>query len=86
MAYKAFVSSTFEDLEDHRAHVIRSLRRAGFFVDPMEEWPADSGEPKNFPRIGLVVAICACSLSRSVEALFRREKLEVSHRWNTMRL
>lgn len=48
--YKAFVSSTFEDLKDHRAQVIRSLRRAGFFVDPMEEWPADSEEPKQFSR------------------------------------
>ena len=50
MAYKAFVSSTFEDLKDHRAHVIRSLRRAGFFVDPMEEWSADSEEPKIFSQ------------------------------------
>ena len=50
MAYKAFVSSTFEDLKDHRAHVIRSLQRAGFFVDPMEEWPADSEEPKRFSQ------------------------------------
>ena len=48
--YKAFVSSTFEDLKDHRAHVIRSLRRAGFFVDPMEEWSADSEEPKIFSQ------------------------------------
>jgi hypothetical protein len=38
MDYKAFVSSTFLDLNDHRAHVIRELRKAGFFVDPMEEW------------------------------------------------
>ena len=50
MSYKAFVSSTFEDLKDHRAHVIRSLRRAGFFVDPMEEWSADSEEPKRFSQ------------------------------------
>ena len=50
MTYKAFVSSTFEDLKDHRAYVIRSLRRAGFFVDPMEEWPADSEEPKRFSQ------------------------------------
>ena len=48
MAHKAFVSSTFEDLKDHRAHVIRQLRRAGFQVDPMEDWTADSGEPKRF--------------------------------------
>jgi len=50
MAYKAFVSSTFEDLNGHRAHVIRSLRRAGFFVDPMEDWPADGDEPKQFSQ------------------------------------
>lgn len=50
MAYKVFVSSTFEDLKDHRAHVIRSLRRAGFSVDPMEDWPADSDEPKQFSQ------------------------------------
>lgn len=50
LIYKAFVSSTFEDLKDHRAHVIRSLRRAGFFVDPMEDWPADSDEPKQFSQ------------------------------------
>lgn len=48
--YKAFVSSTFEDLKDHRAHVIRQLRRAGFSVDPMEDWTADSDEPKQFSQ------------------------------------
>jgi hypothetical protein len=36
MSYQAFVSSTFEDLKDHRADVIRSLRRAGISVNPME--------------------------------------------------
>ncbi len=50
MAYKAFVSSTFEDLKDHRAHVISSLRRAGVSVDPMEDWPADGHEPKQFSQ------------------------------------
>jgi len=44
---KAFVSSTFEDLKDHRAHVIKALRRAGVFVDPMEDWTAATHEPKN---------------------------------------
>lgn len=48
--YKAFVSSTFIDLKDHRAHVINSLRNAGFFVDPMENWAADSDEPKQFSQ------------------------------------
>ena len=48
--YKAFVSSTFIDLKDHRAHVINSLRNAGFCVDPMENWTADSDEPKKFSQ------------------------------------
>ncbi|MFM9962600.1 MAG: DUF4062 domain-containing protein [Planctomycetaceae bacterium] len=46
MDYKAFVSSTFLDLQEHRAHVIRELRKAGFFVDPMEEWTSAAQEPK----------------------------------------
>ena len=47
---KAFVSSTYEDLKDHRSHVIDALRRAGVFVDPMENWTAESDEPKKFSR------------------------------------
>ncbi|MBA3966892.1 MAG: DUF4062 domain-containing protein, partial [Nitrospirales bacterium] len=50
MTYQAFVSSTFEDLKEHRAHVIGQLRRAGFHVDPMEDWTADSKEPKEFSQ------------------------------------
>ncbi|MBC7820058.1 MAG: leucine-rich repeat domain-containing protein, partial [Planctomycetaceae bacterium] len=46
MDYKAFVSSTFMDLQHHRAHVIRELRKAGFSVDPMEEWTSAAQEPK----------------------------------------
>ncbi len=46
MNYKAFVSSTFVDLKDHRAQVIDALRKAEIFVDPMEEWTSDSNEPK----------------------------------------
>jgi hypothetical protein len=46
--YKAFVSSTFEDLKEHRAHVIHELRQAGVDVDPMEDWTAASGQPKEF--------------------------------------
>lgn len=49
-AYKAFVSSTFIDLKEHRSHVINSLRNAGFFVDSMENWTADSDEPKKFSQ------------------------------------
>jgi hypothetical protein len=37
MSYKAFVSSTFKNRRDDRAHVIRALRNAGFDVDPMED-------------------------------------------------
>ena len=43
------MSSTFIDLKEHRAHVISSLRRAGFYVDPMEDWTAES-EPKKFSQ------------------------------------
>ena len=46
--YKAFVSSTYEDLKDHRAHVINALRKAGIFVDPMEGWTSSNDEPKAF--------------------------------------
>ena len=85
MTYKAFVSSTFEDLKDHREHVIRSLRRAGFFVDPMEEWPADSEEPKIFSQDRLH----GCDLCLLLVA-FRRGYVpegtrEVSRSWSTMR-
>lgn len=45
---KAFVSSTFEDLKEHRAVVIQSLRRSSVQVDPMEEWTADSRAPLEF--------------------------------------
>jgi len=47
---QAFVSSTYEDLKDHRAHVIKALRRSGIFVDPMEDWTAESDEPKVFSQ------------------------------------
>ena len=50
MDYKAFVSSTAKDLLPHRAHVIQELRRAGFHVDPMEDWPASADEPKKFSQ------------------------------------
>jgi tetratricopeptide (TPR) repeat protein len=46
MRYRAFVSSTYEDLREHRAFAIRALRQAGFDVDPMENWPSAAGEPR----------------------------------------
>jgi len=48
MPYRAFVASTFEDLKDHRAHVIAALRKAGVTVDPMEDWTAATDEPRRF--------------------------------------
>ena len=44
--YKAFVSSTFQDLKEHRSYVIDALQRAGIIVDPMEFWSSDNDEPK----------------------------------------
>ena len=48
--FKAFVSSTYEDLKAHRAYVISVMRKAGIFVDPMEDWTAESDEPKKFSQ------------------------------------
>ncbi len=47
---KAFVSSTFEDLKQHRRVVITALRKAGFSVDPMEDWTAAANKPKQFSQ------------------------------------
>jgi hypothetical protein len=49
-AIRSFVSSTYDDLKDHRAHVINALRRSGIFVDPMEDWTAESDEPRVFSQ------------------------------------
>ena len=48
MAVKVFVSSTYIDLKDHRQRVITQLRRAGYHVDPMEDWTSDANEPRQF--------------------------------------
>ena len=47
---QVFISSTYEDLKDHRAHVIKELGRSRVFVDPMENWTAESDEPKEFSQ------------------------------------
>lgn len=47
---QAFVSSTYNDLKDHRAYVIDRLARGGIFVDPMEKWTAASDEPKTLSQ------------------------------------
>jgi Domain of unknown function (DUF4062)/NACHT domain len=48
MAVKVFVSSTYIDLQAHRQRVIAQLRRAGYHVDPMEDWTSDANEPLQF--------------------------------------
>jgi hypothetical protein len=48
LVYKAFISSTFEDLRQHRAEAIRTLQAAGLLVDPMENWQADRDTPTRF--------------------------------------
>ncbi len=45
MPFKAFVSSTFKDLQAHRQQVLAAVRTSGFMVDPMEDWTADRHTP-----------------------------------------
>jgi serine/threonine protein kinase len=47
---RAFVSSTYIDLKEHRGRVIDTLRKSGIHIDPMEDWTADDREPKQFSR------------------------------------
>lgn len=47
---KVFLSSTYEDLKEHRRHVIKAVRDAGLNIDPMEHWPADPREPTEFSQ------------------------------------
>jgi WD40 repeat protein len=55
---KVFVSSTFEDLKNHRARVINTLRDGSLHVDPMENWSAASAEPREF----CLARVAACDL------------------------
>ena len=48
--YRAFLSSTYDDLKQHRKNVIASLRACGILIDPMEEWQAHPAEPKVFSQ------------------------------------
>ncbi|MEM7356673.1 MAG: DUF4062 domain-containing protein, partial [Acidobacteriota bacterium] len=50
MSHKAFVSSTYLDLKEHRAWVVDELRKAGFWVDPMESWTASTNAPRLFSQ------------------------------------
>lgn len=64
---RAFVSSTYEDLREHRAYVIDRLRHCGLFVDPMEDWTADTGAPVGFSQArvdGCDVCILLVALRR----------------------
>ncbi|MGK7911678.1 MAG: NB-ARC domain-containing protein [Synechococcus sp.] len=46
MPYRAFLSSTYEDLKEHRKYAIAELRKAGVDVVAMEDWTAAPEEPK----------------------------------------
>ncbi len=48
--YKAFVSSTFEDLKNHRAHVIWQLQRPAFSWIPWKCGRQTPSEPKQFSQ------------------------------------
>ena len=78
-SYKAFVSSTFIDLKAHRAHVIGALRKAGFFVDPMEDWTAATDEPKRFSQARLEGCdLCILLIARRRGHLARGERLSIT--------
>lgn len=56
---RAFICSTYEDLKEHRAQAIATLRKnPSVVVTAMEEWSADPAEPKAFSRDK--VAECNC--------------------------
>jgi len=74
MRYKAFVSSTFEDLERHRRYVIAALRKAGFFVDPMEIGAPRQVSQRRSRRSASPDATSVCCLSGSVAGTFHRAK------------
>lgn len=48
--HRVFLSSTYDDLKDHRAEVIRAVRSAGFDCEAMEDWTADPRAPKDFSQ------------------------------------
>lgn len=63
---KASVISTFEDLKYHRQHVISNLRRAGVFIDSIEDWHVEDDQPRallqeRFEGCDLVVVLVALS-------------------------
>jgi len=48
--HRVFLSSTYDDLKDHREDVIRAVRSAGFDCEAMEDWTADPRAPKDFSQ------------------------------------
>jgi hypothetical protein len=48
MPVDVFVSSTFNDLRNHRERAIQQLRDAGYHVNGMENWPPDDRQPWKF--------------------------------------
>lgn len=46
--HKVFVSSTSDDLLEHREFVIDQLRKSGYGVDAMEDWTAGAENPRDF--------------------------------------
>ncbi len=42
---QVYVSSTFSDLEQHRAHLKLALEKAGYDVECMERYPAFDERP-----------------------------------------
>jgi Domain of unknown function (DUF4062) len=78
-SYKAFVSSTFVDLKEHRLFVIAALRKAGFFVDPMEDWTAAADEPKRFSQARVAGCdLCILLIARRRGHLAQGERLSIT--------
>ncbi|MGA2980218.1 MAG: DUF4062 domain-containing protein [Terriglobales bacterium] len=77
--FKAFVASTYDDLKAHREHVIKQLRRSGIDVDPMEDWAAESDEPKRFSKERLEgCLICVLLVARRRGYVPRGEKESIT--------
>jgi hypothetical protein len=78
-SYKAFVSSTYLDLKAHRLFVITSLRKAGFFVDPMEDWTAATDEPKRFSQARVAGCdLCILLIARRRGHVAQGERLSIT--------
>ena len=75
---RAFVSSTYVDLKEHRAYVIGRLTAAGIFVDPMEKWTAASDDHKEL-SMARVKDCHQCILMGFASVMFpRREQRSIT--------